>query len=207
MRHLAETFPEGGFVLREGGLAHPYRSIGRRLVHLGSNDVIAPETLDPAWVDLCRILLSDDYRQAMSTLIGRPLDDAGLQITVYRNGPGCRIPPHTDDFPLVVGQVFYFNQVWDPAWGGDLLILASPNAEDVVARISPTNTNSSILVRSDDSWHAVLPVADDVAAHEERTTRLSMTVRYYDHPETWRELYRASPMGSAYEDDRVSSKR
>ena len=52
MRQLCATFPSSGFILREGSGANPYRSAGRRLVHLSSNAMVAAPDLDDSWRDL-----------------------------------------------------------------------------------------------------------------------------------------------------------
>jgi Rps23 Pro-64 3,4-dihydroxylase Tpa1-like proline 4-hydroxylase len=76
----------------------------------------------------------------------------------------------------IVTHVFYFNRAWDKTDGGCLTILRSPSMADVVADVAPLLGNSSVLVRSDKSWHAVSRVVEGC-----RRSRRSMTVTFY-HP-------------------------
>lgn len=193
MRELCRTFPTEGFVLREGGAANPYRSIGRRLVHLGSSEVVPDPDLAPCWRDLAEQLLTDEYRRAVSELTGLDLTDAGLQVSIYRNDPSCALPPHTDDEPKILTQTLYFNADWDETWGGELLMLGSDDMDDVVGSIPPKPANSVVHVRSSASWHAVPALKNDGGQAQERR---SMTIAFYDQPETWADIYGDSPLGS-----------
>jgi Rps23 Pro-64 3,4-dihydroxylase Tpa1-like proline 4-hydroxylase len=68
----------------------------------------------------------------------------------------------------------YFNDAWDPAWGGCLNILNSSDSADVHATILPIVGNSSLLVRSNRSWHSVSRVADQCT-----TSRRSVNVIFH----------------------------
>ncbi|WP_407703501.1 2OG-Fe(II) oxygenase [Terricaulis silvestris] len=70
-------------------------------------------------------------------------------------------------------HVFYFNEVWDSEDGGCLNILRSKDMNDRVAEVAPIVGNTSILVRSDTSWHAVSKVKPGTAS------RRSMNVIFY----------------------------
>jgi Rps23 Pro-64 3,4-dihydroxylase Tpa1-like proline 4-hydroxylase len=74
----------------------------------------------------------------------------------------------------IVTQVFYFNVGWDPDWGGCLRILGSREPEDLIAELPPRLGSSSILVRSDSSWHSVTPVSGSAPA-----ARLSLIVTWF----------------------------
>ena len=71
-------------------------------------------------------------------------------------------------------HVLYFNRSWNSADGGCLSILRSADPADLVAEIPPIVGNSSVLVRSDNSWHAVSRVAKNSAS-----SRRSVTVTFY----------------------------
>lgn len=192
MDRLIKTFPRGGFVTREGGADNPFRSSGRRLVHLGADQAVDDADLDPAWTELCGALLGSDYRQALGELTGLDLDDHGLQVSIYRNGPEDSLPAHIDNWPKVLTQTVYFHREWGHDWGGELLILKSSDISDVVATIPPTVNASIVHMRTEDAWHAVPPLRNGGLKRD----RLSMTVVLYDEPEHWREVYGTSPLGS-----------
>lgn len=198
MQELCATFPSAEFILREGGESNPYRSAGRRLVHLGSNTMVDDLELDGVWRELVSDLLGPEYRQTIAALTGLDLDTAGLQITIYQNDPICWLPPHTDDAPKLVTQTLYFNELWSPDADGYLLMLRSEDINDVAERIPPTPGNSIVHIRSSDSWHAVLPMSGDA---NEIQYRRSMTISFYDTPEMWVSIYGNSPLGSIFPDN------
>lgn len=195
MRRLCATFPSSGFILREGSGSNPYRSAGRRLVHLGSDRMVDAPDLDDSWRDLVNDLLSPAYRQSIAALTELDLSEAGLQITIYQNDSTCWLPPHTDDAPKLVTQTLYFNDRWSPDIGGHLLMLRSDDINDVAERIPPTPSNSVIHMRSSASWHAVLSAKGKTG---EVQCRRSMTIAFYDRPEMWASIYGGSPLGSMY---------
>lgn len=198
MRQLCATFPSSGFILREGSGASPYRSAGRRLVHLGSDAMVDAPDLNGHWRGLVRDLLSPAYRHSIAALTGLDLSAAGLQVTIYQNDPTCWLPPHTDDAPKLVTQTLYFNCDWSPEIGGHLLMLGSDDIGDVVERIPPTPGNSVVHMRSAASWHAVLPAKRGPGRNEYRR---SMTIAFYDRPETWAGIYGNSPLGSVFREN------
>lgn len=189
MDELIATFPTEGFVVRTGGEGNPYRSAGRRLVHLGKDSPVETPDLAPIWSELALELLSDAYRDAIGDLIGHDLSDHGLQVSIYRNGSQEWLPPHTDNLPKVVTQTIYFHDDWNEDWGGELLLLGSDDINDVQARVMPTRSNSVVHVRTDEAWHAVPPL-------RVKTERLSMTIVFYDRAEMWQQVYGDSPLGS-----------
>ena len=152
-----------------------YEYEARALIHLGEAATLF-DGLSPAWQRLASDLLSPAYRQAMSRLTGQNLMTAPIEAYVCHYGPGAWLGPHLDLKDKIVTHVFYFNESWDVANGGCLRILRSSDIADVVAQISPVVGNSSVLVRSDKSWHAVSPVARGC-----RDSRRSMNVIFY-HP-------------------------
>jgi hypothetical protein len=204
MRELCETFPTEGFAPRTGTESYRYRNNGRRLVHLGVEEIIEPESLPARWRELCEFLLSATYRDTIAQLTGLDLSDAGIQVSLYRNDETCWLPPHTDDEPKLVTQTMYFNDPWESAWGGELLILGSKDIDDVVATVPPTTRDSVVHLRGDDAWHAVRPL-DDSAVVAHSIERRSLIVAFYDRPETWEGIYRGSPLGSVYDEADLSN--
>lgn len=112
----------------------------------------------------------------MTQLTGRDLSSVPMEAYVCHFGPGAWLGPHVDLKEKICTHVFYFNEAWDPDNGGCLEILASRDMTDVVARMAPIVGNSTVVVRSDRSWHSVSRVTNGC-----RTSRRSMNVIFY-HP-------------------------
>ncbi len=172
---LAGTFPGDHFKrLSDYGGEKDFEYESRELIGMGASGISNSAFLSSAWRALAGDLLSQQYRTAMSTLIGIDLGEALLEVNVFHYPPGGSLGPHPDLRDKLVTHVLYFNESWNDADGGCLTILGSSNAADVVATISPVVGNSAILVRSDDSWHAVSPVDRSC-----RSSRRSLTATFY----------------------------
>lgn len=174
---LATTFPCDHFkTLMSYGGEKDYEYEARALIPMGAETIAYAEELSAAWLSLARAMLSPAYRSAMSLLTGRDLTNAPLEVNVFHYGPGACLGPHPDLADKVVTHVLYFNQAWNREDGGCLSILRSADPAEVVAEILPLVGNSVVLVRSDNSWHAV----SRVVAGCQRTRR-SLTATFY-HP-------------------------
>jgi len=172
---LASSYPSDRFKTVTGydGEKH-YAYEARALVHLGGRGVEAAGGLSESWRQLASDLLSPSYRVALSRLIGRDLSTAPMEAYVCHYGADAWLGPHLDLHDKVLTHVLYFNIAWDAADGGCLKILNSKNIDDEVATILPVVGNSSILIRSDRSWHAVSKVRTNAPE-----SRRSMNVIFY----------------------------
>jgi hypothetical protein len=110
----------------------------------------------------------------MSSLTGFDLSTAPLEVNVFHYPPGGLLGAHADLRDKIVTHVLYFNQSWNDEDGGCLSILRSSDPRDIVKTVSPVVGNSAVLVRSDDSWHAVSPVVKGC-----RLSRRSLTATFY----------------------------
>lgn len=172
---LAATYPHDHFKLVQGyGGEKDYEYEARPLIAMGSDRVSFEEKLSDSWRALARDLLSAAYRASLSTLTGVDLSGAPLEVNVFHYGPGASLGPHSDLPDKVVTHVLYFNESWNAEDGGCLSILREKDPNAVVAEVLPIVGNSAILVRSDDSWHAVSRVVRGSA-----TSRRSVTVTFY----------------------------
>ncbi|HEY6393735.1 MAG TPA: polysaccharide pyruvyl transferase family protein [Bryobacteraceae bacterium] len=172
---LADTYPCDHFKLVAGyGGEKDYEYEARALIGMGEDVIAFPDDLSDAWRALAGDLLSPEYRAAMTALTGCDLMQAPMEANVFHYGPGHSLGAHRDLPEKLVTQVLYFNRSWNSANGGCLRILRSHNAEDVVAEIPPIVGYSSVIVRSENSWHAVSRVANDSAS-----SRRSVTVTFY----------------------------
>ena len=150
----------------------------RSLIPMGKNKIFSPETLSPSWHQLAQDLISDEYRMAISELTGIDLSTAPIEINVFHYGQGAWMGPHVDLKDKIVTHVLYFNSDWDIKDGGCLAILNSKNVEDTAYLIPPLVGNSALLVRSNCSWHSVLPISP-----RSKTSRRCITVTFY-HPQS-----------------------
>jgi SM-20-related protein len=176
---LRATFPTTGFWRlhhHDGEKGMSFRL--RCVVPLGAQRASEPESLSPAWQTFVDELMSDAYRNAFAHALGQPLDDHALELSAWRWGAAAHLGPHVDIPRKLASQVFYFNDDWDPAWGGCLHILRSADQRDVKAQLPPKLGSASIVVRSDSSWHAVPPVEAEAA--EERLSLIAT----WQHPHT-----------------------
>jgi SM-20-related protein len=110
----------------------------------------------------------------MSVLTGYDLTETPLEVNVFHYGPGCSLGAHKDLPDKLVTHVLYFNRSWNRSDGGCLNILGSKNLADLVTEVLPIVGNSAVLVRSEESWHAVSSVVNDCAF-----SRRSVTVTFY----------------------------
>ena len=174
---LATTFPRDHFKrLADYAGEKDFEYEARALIGMGSSDVSRPHELSEAWRQLAQDFLSADYRKAMSALIGIDLTSAPLEVNVFHYPPGGSLGAHPDLRDKIVTHVLYFNEAWNEADGGCLNILRSKDESEVAGVITPVVGNSAVLVRSDDSWHAVSPVVKHC-----RLSRRSLTATFY-HP-------------------------
>jgi SM-20-related protein len=147
------------------------------LNRMGELSASRPKYLSSAWRALANALVAPGYRAAMSSLTGLDLSTARLEVNVFHYPPGGSHGAHPDHRDKIVTHVIYFNDSWNDDDGGCLTILRSSDRQDVATTVSPLVGNSAVLVRSDNSWHAVSPVAKSCGL-----SRRSLTATFY-HPE------------------------
>lgn len=172
---LATTYPRDHFkTLKSYGGEKDYEYEARSLIHMGAHAASFPEELSQAWLSLARDFLSPGYRAAMSKLTGYDLTNAPFEVNVFHYGPGANLGPHPDLADKLVTNVLYFNRTWNRKDGGCLNILRSPDPNDIADTVDPIVGNSVVLVRSDNSWHAVSRVVN-----ESKLSRRSLTATFY----------------------------
>ncbi|MBN2977663.1 2OG-Fe(II) oxygenase [Pseudomonas lactucae] len=172
---LAASFPHDHFKTVSGyGGEKNYDYEARALVGMGTGTIVFPEALSEAWLRLAQDLGSAAYREAMSHLSGIDLRSVPMEVNVFHYGPGASLGAHPDLPDKLVTHILYFNESWDRNDGGCLNILQRNDPSAVVAEIEPLVGNSAILVRSDNSWHAVTPVVNGC-----HCSRRSLTATFY----------------------------
>jgi len=174
---LAATFPRDHFKrLADYGGEKDFEYEARSLIGMGEQSIARPKKLSSPWRALANDFLSPAYRAAMSSVTGCDLCTAPFEVNVFHYPPGGSLGAHLDLRDKIVTHVLYFNPSWNDADGGCLSILRSSDPRDMVRTVSPVVGNSAVLVRSDDSWHAVSPVVKSC-----RLSRRSLTATFY-HP-------------------------
>jgi len=127
----------------------------------------APGTPVPEpWQEFIAELCSDDYRKTLAKLFGAR--KINLRFHWHYTPNGCSVSPHTDSVREHGSQLFYFNREgeWDPAWGGDTLVLDDGGKLEFETAPSLNNFNNEIAAssignyslifeRTRHSWHAV----------------------------------------------------
>jgi Rps23 Pro-64 3,4-dihydroxylase Tpa1-like proline 4-hydroxylase len=172
---LATTYPHDHFKrLSAHGGEKDYEYEARSLIRMGAATPSFPNEMSAAWRSFAEDLLSPAYRNAMSFLTGCDLSDSPLEVNVFHYGPGASLGAHPDLADKIITHVFYFNESWNPKEGGCLSILRSSDARDIVAEVPPLVGTSAVIVRSDNSWHAVAPVVNG-----SQVSRRSVTVTFY----------------------------
>ncbi|MGZ7041829.1 MAG: 2OG-Fe(II) oxygenase [Thermoanaerobaculia bacterium] len=174
---IAKTFPSDHFKrLADYGGEKDFQYEARALLGMGEQSISRPRYLSRAWQQLAADFLSPEYRAAMSALTGYDLGTVPIEVNVFHYPPGGELGAHTDLRDKIVTHVLYFNESWDDEDGGCLTILRSSNPRDLVRVVSPLVGNSAVIVRSNNSWHAVSPVVKTC-----RLSRRSLTATFY-HP-------------------------
>lgn len=162
-RRLVETLPDVSLFDESFGVK---RSFGQRshdryvLEYDDSLDVAQP------WKDFVAELRGSAYRKFIARMMGS--DRFTLNCHWHYAPAGCSVSPHCDAARKHGSHVFYFNteQDWDPAWGGQTLVLddggrlshgADPGEADLelVAASQAIGNHSLLFKRGEHSWHSV----------------------------------------------------
>lgn len=175
---VADGFPTDHLRLRESSPESDktYRMLSAPLVEHGSRLSIMDQ-LSGVWRALIDQLLSPGFTGALAATAGVRLDPATVEVRAAGYADGCFLSPHTDRADKVLSLVLYLEPEWSPADGGELSILRTSDPASEVARVEPRLGSAAILVRSDGSWHQVLPVRRPASGY-----RRSVLVHY------WRDL-------------------
>jgi hypothetical protein len=172
---LVKSFPRDHFKTVKGYDGEKgYEYEARSLIAMRASSASHGEFLSPAWQELAADLLSPAYRAAMSRLTGFDLSSLPIEVNVSHYGARAWLGPHVDLEDKIVSHILYFNSQWNETDGGCLTILRAADMSQVVAIVPPLIGNSVVLVRSQNSWHAVSRVRDG-----KRESRRSMTVTFY----------------------------
>lgn len=122
----------------------------------------------PSWADFVAELRGDAYRAFLRRMIGS--DGFELLFHWHYTPAGCSVSPHCDARRKLGSHIFYFNsEDWDPAWGGETLVLddcgrfdrrSAPSFEEFDSEIAAQalGNQSFLFIRRHNSWHGVRPL-------------------------------------------------
>ena len=121
------------------------------------------------WKDFIAELRGPTYQNFLGRLLGTRT--FALRFHWHYTPRGCSISPHCDAKDKLSSHIFYFNteQDWDPAWGGQTLLLddggrfsrnSAPEIEDFdsVSASHAIGNASLLFARNGSSWHAMRPL-------------------------------------------------
>lgn len=171
---LELAFPHDQLVQADSAQKH-YRLKDLTLIERGSiSDNVS--SLPVIWSELAQDLLHPNYRQWTEELTGIDLSQSKLKVRFCAYEAGCWMLPHTDQASRLVTQIVYLTSKWSPEMGGGLAIYEYEK-QDPPWRIINAAFNSSVLfVRSNNSYHAVEPVAENVTR-----SRCSLLIQHVDY--------------------------
>jgi SM-20-related protein len=175
IRNLTMEYPTQGFKTMVGHDAEKtWQYEVCSVVPMGGSGPTPGRYLTSVWADFARALVSDAYRSAISSVTGIDVTEAPVEVNAFHYPAGSWLGPHCDLPTKRITHVFYFNDNWNDADGGALLILRSSDINDVHTTVSPSSGSSALFVRSENSWHAVQPVASRAVR-----SRRSVVVTFY----------------------------
>lgn len=122
-----------------------------------------------SWKAFVAELRGKDYQELLRQLLGTRSFELSF---VWHYAPqSCSISPHCDSKRKLGSHIFYFNteQDWDPAWGGETLILddggrftyqSAPHFEEFerITAAKALGNHSLLFARRTHSWHGVRPL-------------------------------------------------
>lgn len=126
----------------------------------GRSMLMLPVTLDEVWRRLAEDLLSSEYRAVMSELSGLDLSNAPLQADFEVGEQGSWYHAHRDRGRRKVSHIFYFNDAWQPRWGGCLRMLEARDIERVIDEVVPLTGTSVVMLHDGGLWHGTLPLTE-----------------------------------------------
>lgn len=167
-RELIESLPEPTSFKSTFGRRRRHGQTSHDRLTLNYNNKL---DLPAPWSIFVNELQGPVYRGTIQRLLG--VDDVDLTFHWHYTPNGCSLSPHCDAEWKLGSHIFYLNTAadWDPAWGGQTLILdddgafshkSAPRIEDFKAVIpaKAMGNNSLLFQRTDHSWHGMYPLAN-----------------------------------------------
>ena len=160
---LYETLPDISIFASSAGVQRKNTQASHDRFMLEYRDEVS---LSEPWREFMAELQGRRYRENLSRL----MDNSSMVLNFHWHYTpnGCSVSPHCDSVRKLGSHIFYFNKQedWDPAWGGETLILDdggrfNPKSAHGLAEFErqipsqAIGNRSLIFSRTDRSWHGV----------------------------------------------------
>lgn len=131
----------------------------------GASGTVRHQDLSSSWQRFLEELQGDAYLDFARRLLG--VRDFQVRFAWHVGVTGSEVSPHRDDRHKIGTQIFYFNRDgdWDPAWGGETLLLDgkrikafNPEIEEFerIIPVGPPTANQSFMFKNTaNAWHGV----------------------------------------------------
>jgi SM-20-related protein len=123
--------------------------------------VTPPADLPASWRCLLDYLVGREYRAMMADILEIGDIDMAIEVRISSYPRGGWMSRHTDRPDKVFSHNIYLCPGWNPARGGQLALYGDRHESEPARTVLPGMGNSVAFRRSDDSWHEVMPVAED----------------------------------------------
>jgi SM-20-related protein len=153
---LRNNLPNDNFFysVRKSGSDKTYTVVNNILLHLENENTNLNESLPTVWQKFLQEITSEKYKVVLSALIGVDVSKCHQEITLKIYNEGDFLSCHTDREEVKATHMFFLNEEWNDAWGGQLVFTKAKNSEPFI-EFAPLWTQSVVFVRSDNSWHYV----------------------------------------------------
>ena len=116
----------------------------------------------PVFSSLIEELRSAEFSRIVGEKLGRDLVNRPQMIVVRKWSAAKDGRPHTDGQDKVATALVYLNDDWNPAEGGALRFLESPDLDGPGTEAIPAKYGSfAAFARTDNSWHGHKPFAGE----------------------------------------------
>lgn len=177
---LSHTYPTSLFQVHErlAGDNKQYRFSVRQTMK--DNQWLPLQEITQEWQQFLRYLDSKELMTNLEKMTGLSLSNCSKDIGLFRFDSGDWVSPHTDRPEKKLTFVIYLNEEWESSWGGSLAILKSGSKAAIAYEKLPLSGNAVGILRADNSWHMVTPVAENA-----RSFRKTVQVEFWEKPRLW----------------------
>jgi len=165
-RSLVESLPSTADMNASFGKQRKHGQVSHDRYVLEWEDAADPPA---AWREFVAELDGPLYRDFLARMLGTSAFD--LRYHWHYAPRDCSVSPHCDNPAKLGSHIFYFNPTedWDPAWGGETLVLddggrfdraSAPDFDDFDREVAAQahGNRSFLFARKKNSWHGVRPM-------------------------------------------------
>jgi len=158
VRRLNAELPAKDLYTRyvKDGPQHPKR-YRMWLFNLYEDGARTPRTgeLPPAWQELLDSLLSKDFEEWASGLVGMDLSELDLTLGLYAYEDQDFTTVDTGKQRKAVHWAFYLNEDWTERDGGQMHLWTAKDAEQPAVSVVPVGGTSALFFPGPSSWHNI----------------------------------------------------